>query len=111
MVLDGAAEKVIANEVEIVEALAITNGVELAVDNRWEKAILETDSLIVFSETKKKDFERRWKLKPILKRFDILKDQLHKFLIQRIRKDANKAADKSLVFILNKDGLPTPSVA
>ncbi|MFQ6670405.1 hypothetical protein Gotur_035337, partial [Gossypium turneri] len=104
------------------------NGVELAVNNRLKEVILETDSLIVFSETKKKDFERRWKLKPILKRFDILKDQLHKFLIQRIRRDANKAADwvtkhakvemclegwinhqpSSLVFILNNDGLPTP---
>ncbi|PPR97688.1 hypothetical protein GOBAR_AA22987 [Gossypium barbadense] len=34
MVLDGAAEKVTADEVEVVEAMAVTKGVQLGVKNR-----------------------------------------------------------------------------
>ncbi|PPD71666.1 hypothetical protein GOBAR_DD31436 [Gossypium barbadense] len=102
MVLDGAAEKVIADEAKVVEARAITKGIKLAVKNRWENVLQETNS-----------------------------SSVNNFLILRIRRDIKKAADwvakhgkveiyfegwihhlpSSLVFILGKDGLSSLPIA
>ncbi|PPD76634.1 hypothetical protein GOBAR_DD26445 [Gossypium barbadense] len=107
MVLDGAAEKKTADEVEVVEAMVVTKGVELSDKNRWENVLMQTNSFIGFSETKKKDSER-WKLKPILKR---IKRVAKHSKVEMCLEGWIHHSPSSLVFILDNDGLPALPVA
>ncbi|OMO70992.1 reverse transcriptase [Corchorus capsularis] len=126
--LDGACESVKANSAEMVEAYALKKGVELAVQRKFDKVVFETYCRTVYTGVTDSKTTCNWQIGPIVQEIRFLMQQIPVKKFKWIRRTCNAAAHwatseavkgmcnlgwlrlppSSLMFILDKDGLPAP---
>ncbi|OMO96367.1 hypothetical protein COLO4_15333 [Corchorus olitorius] len=65
-VLSGLGKRVRASSSEMVEVMAVREGLKLAKENEWNNVVLETDSKETFNGCTKEGCECAWEVKPLV---------------------------------------------
>ncbi|OMO68594.1 hypothetical protein COLO4_29558 [Corchorus olitorius] len=112
----------------MAEAYAVKKGIEIAIKRKLAKVIFETDCKEVQTAIPDPGISKNWRIEPIVRDIRALLDQILEQKLVWIRRSGNAAAHwaaseavkgmchsgwlrlppSSLVFILDKDGVPAP---
>ena len=127
-VVDGKCRRGMAESPLMAEALAVREGVFLALEKKWQKIEIEIDSRELYNGLIMNYKQMDWRIKPIVLEIQEMLKLVPCWRFNVVHRSANAAADwiavqtrlgmnmsvwnghlpLSLVGILDKDGLPAP---